>query len=112
MLTILSYLFQALFQCCWGTELHHFGDYVNRDENTILILNHRTRVDWNYVWIALYHASQDPNAGNHCICRDNVDLNREPESFLNLGGKSKIKIVLKDEIKFAPCLGENDTIIY
>lgn len=79
---------------------------MDRDENTILIVNHRTRVDWNYVWIALYHASQDPDAGNHCICRDNAsDFNRKPDSFLHLGGQSKIKIVLKEEIKFAPCLG-------
>ncbi|KOB67323.1 Organic cation transporter [Operophtera brumata] len=69
--------------------------------STILVMNHRTRVDWNYVWIALYHATQDPNAGNHCICRESLHYDSSAQSnWLDLGGRAKMKFVLKDEIKF------------
>nr|XP_049703646.1 lysocardiolipin acyltransferase 1 [Helicoverpa armigera] len=94
----------ALFQCCCNTQLHHFGDYVNPDEKTIIVMNHRTRVDWNYIWIALYHATQNPN-GDLCTCKQVVQNNSESNSILDLGGKSKLKFVLKDEIKNIPGMG-------
>ncbi|CAG9787710.1 unnamed protein product [Diatraea saccharalis] len=96
---------RALFQCCCNTQLHHYGDYVNPDENTIVILNHRTRIDWNYLWIGLYHATQDPDA-EVCSCKENKVL-REKRDILDVisRGKSKIKFVLKDELKIVPGLG-------
>ncbi|XP_063826798.1 lysocardiolipin acyltransferase 1-like [Ostrinia nubilalis] len=96
----------ALFQCCYNTQLHHYGDYVNPDEKTIIIMNHRTRVDWNYVWIALYHASHDPARVETCICKETTS-NREKNDILDVvaGGRSKIKFVLKDELKVVPGMG-------
>ncbi|KAJ8723269.1 hypothetical protein PYW08_003181 [Mythimna loreyi] len=94
----------ALFQCCCSTQLHHFGDYVNPDENTIIVMNHRTRVDWNYVWIALYHATQNPSS-ELCSCKQTDQNPSKSNSALDLGGKSKIKFVLKDEIKNIPGMG-------
>lgn len=101
-------MFQALFQCCFSTHLHHSGDYVDPNENTIIILNHRTRVDWNYVWIALYHATQLPEK---CICKAkfNDKQNRTESGLLDVGGKSKTKFVLKDEIKNIPGMGNEIT---
>ncbi|XP_050674835.1 lysocardiolipin acyltransferase 1-like [Leptidea sinapis] len=95
----------ALFQCCYGTKLHHYGDYVNPDETTIIIMNHRTRVDWNYVWIALYHATQNTNVFE-CVCKEN-EVSMEKRNILDIiaGGKSRIKVVLKDEIKSVPGMG-------
>lgn len=76
-------------------------------------MNHRTRVDWNYVWIALYHATQDPNAGNHCICRESSNFDSSAQSnWLDIGGRAKIKFVLKDEIKFGPGLGKCQSSSY
>ena len=98
--------FQALFQCCCNTQLHYFGDYVNPDEKTIIVMNHRTRVDWNYVWIALYHATQNPSS-ELCSCKQTVQNTTESSSF-DVGGKSKIKFVLKDEIKNIPGMGESN----
>ncbi|XP_028042111.1 lysocardiolipin acyltransferase 1-like [Bombyx mandarina] len=94
----------ALFQCCYSTKLHHFGDYVNPNEKTIMIMNHRTRVDWNYVWIALYHATQNPNEDCR-VCKEQLNGLEEPGSVFDIGGKSKIKIVLKDGIKNIPAIG-------
>ncbi|CAB3226708.1 unnamed protein product [Arctia plantaginis] len=96
---------EALFQCCCNTELHHFGDYVNADEKTIIVMNHRTRVDWNYVWIALYHATQNP-VRDICTCKQPVDRQgAEDIGVLDISGKAKIKFVLKDEIKSIPGIG-------
>ncbi|KAJ2951120.1 hypothetical protein O0L34_g5508 [Tuta absoluta] len=91
----------ALFQCCFKTHLHHFGDYLNPHESTIVILNHRTRVDWNYVWIALYHATQEA-LKEKCSCKEQRE---EQSDMFDVGGKSKIKFVLKDELKVVPGLG-------
>ncbi|KAL0880247.1 hypothetical protein ABMA27_002704 [Loxostege sticticalis] len=96
----------ALFQCCCNTQLHHYGDYVNPDEKTIIVMNHRTRVDWNYVWIALYHATQDPSRTEVCICKE-IPSAKENNDILDVisGGRSKIKFVLKDELKVVPGMG-------
>ncbi|XP_064292164.1 lysocardiolipin acyltransferase 1-like isoform X2 [Plodia interpunctella] len=95
----------ALFQCCINTQLHHYGDYVDPDENTIIVMNHRTRVDWNYVWIALYHATQD-TARHVCTCKESLDKKHSRDVFDRIsGGKSKIKFVLKDELKMIPGMG-------
>ncbi|XP_026748835.2 lysocardiolipin acyltransferase 1-like [Galleria mellonella] len=97
----------ALFQCCFGSQLHLYGDYVNPDENTIIIMNHRTRVDWNYVWLALYHATQRNSREEVCICKGESSKTLTNSNFLDLlsRGKSKLKFVLKDEIKMIPGLG-------
>ncbi|CAK1555149.1 unnamed protein product [Leptosia nina] len=93
----------ALFQWCYGTTLHHYGDYVNPNETTIIVMNHRTRVDWNYVWIALYHATQ--NNYPECICKEPEVVEDSNLFDMIAGGKSRIKIVLKDEIKSVPGMG-------
>ncbi|XP_046978110.1 lysocardiolipin acyltransferase 1-like [Vanessa cardui] len=96
----------ALFQWCCNTELHHYGDHVNPDETTIIVMNHRTRVDWNYVWIALYHATQKREGNADCTCKDK-NIKKPELNILNAitRGKSKIKFVLKDEIKTVPGMG-------
>jgi len=55
------------------------GDYLNGDESSLIILNHRTRVDWNFFWAASFHGffPQNPNT----------------------------KIVLKKEIRKYPWIG-------
>ncbi|CAG5027901.1 unnamed protein product [Parnassius apollo] len=98
----------ALFQWCYNTRLRFFGDYVDPNENTIIVMNHRTRVDWNYVWIALYHATQETDSirqtglvnCNDFKCKDKNDV-----FDLIAGGKSRLKFVLKDEIKALPGMG-------
>ncbi|CAH0719946.1 unnamed protein product, partial [Brenthis ino] len=99
----------ALFQWLCKTELHHYGDYVNPDESTIIVMNHRTRVDWNYVWIALYHATQKPIRNIECICKEKSQINlmetKEDVFDVMARGISKIKFVLKDEIKAIPGMG-------
>ncbi|KAI8421822.1 hypothetical protein MSG28_009771 [Choristoneura fumiferana] len=92
----------ALFQWCSNAQLHHFGDYVNPNESTIIVINHRTRVDWNYVWIALYHATQ---SATECTCKEKPGRELKESHFLDIGGSSKLKFVLKDELKAIPGMG-------
>lgn len=42
----------------FGTKIHITGDRIDARETSIIITNHRTRVDWNYMWAAMYYASQ------------------------------------------------------
>ncbi|CAG9767735.1 unnamed protein product [Ceutorhynchus assimilis] len=37
------------------------GDPINSDEVSLIISNHRTRVDWNFLWPVMYHAVQGKN---------------------------------------------------
>lgn len=99
-------ILQALFQCCYGTKIYHFGDYVNPNERTIMVMNHRTRLDWNYVWIALYHATQNVAANQSNITDSYRNEGAYKNQILDLGGKSKLKFVLKDEIKLFPGIGK------
>lgn len=39
-----------------GCEIEVTGDHITADEFSILVMNHRTRTDWNFLWPALYHA--------------------------------------------------------
>lgn len=77
---------------------------MDPDESTIIIMNHRTRVDWNYVWIALYHATQLPEK---CTCYQKLRGKQfgSESRLIEIGGKAKTKFVLKDEIKNIPGLG-------
>lgn len=83
---------------------------MNPDESTIIVMNHRTRVDWNYVWIALYHATQKPIRNIECICKEKSQINlmetKEDIFDVMARGISKIKFVLKDEIKAIPGMGK------
>ncbi len=56
------------------------GDPVRTDETSIVLCNHRTRLDWNFVWAAVFHAGW-PNAGH------------------------SLKLVLKDNVKKIPGIG-------
>ena len=59
--------------------LNSLGDHFRPEENSLIILNHRTRVDWNFMWSALLHGTYPP--------------------------AHNAKLVLKDEIKRIPGLG-------
>lgn len=36
------------------------GDAINPDDAAILIMNHRNRLDWFFLWAALLHATKPP----------------------------------------------------
>ncbi|XP_068082622.1 lysocardiolipin acyltransferase 1-like [Anabrus simplex] len=48
----------ALLECVMGIRVVVTGDAVLAQEQSLLIMNHRTRTDWNFLWAAMFHASQ------------------------------------------------------
>ncbi|XP_072152732.1 lysocardiolipin acyltransferase 1 [Bemisia tabaci] len=51
----------ALMQLLNGTKIVLSGDYIRPHEKSLLIMNHRTRCDWNFFWAGIYYASQPPS---------------------------------------------------
>jgi len=64
-----------------GIRLRVVGDPLLSREKSLLICNHRTRLDWNWLWAALFHGGWPTAAHN-------------------------AKLVLKDEVRKIPGLGE------
>jgi 1-acyl-sn-glycerol-3-phosphate acyltransferase len=75
----LGYYFKEIqfkyFQICKSVS----GDSIAAGESSLIIVNHRTRLDWNFLWSALFHYSA-------------------PESH-------NAKLVLKDQIRKIPGIG-------
>ncbi|GAU95574.1 hypothetical protein RvY_07172 [Ramazzottius varieornatus] len=66
----------ALLHIMCGVEVTVFGDEINPAENSMIIMNHRTRLDWLFLWTALFP---------HALPRH--------------------KIILKKDLKFLPGSG-------
>ena len=56
------------------------GDPFSAAENAIIVANHRTRLDWNFIWAALLHSGVPTSAHN-------------------------TKLILKDDVKEVPGVG-------
>lgn len=65
-----------------GVEFYVTGDNIRAEETSLIVVNHRTRVDWNFLWAAFFHGSV-PTAGHNA------------------------KLVLKDEVKNLPGVGKD-----
>ncbi|XP_053992268.1 lysocardiolipin acyltransferase 1-like isoform X1 [Hylaeus volcanicus] len=62
----------------FGVKILVSGDHISPTESAILVMNHRTRVDWNFLWAAMYQACL-PSIATH-----------------------RLKFVLKDPIRHIP----------
>ncbi|TRY78941.1 hypothetical protein TCAL_05003 [Tigriopus californicus] len=69
----------SLLEIVYGVRFFVSGDAICSNENSLIILNHRTRVDWNFLWGVLLHSSV-------------------PQSH-------NAKLVLKQEVKQIPGVG-------
>ena len=47
----------------FGVRIHISGDRMNPFEGSLVIMNHRTRLDWNFLWAGLFHCCH-PNSHN------------------------------------------------
>lgn len=45
----------ALLEFLCKTEIQVSGDSIPAGETSLIIMNHRTRTDWNFLWPAIYH---------------------------------------------------------
>lgn len=71
-----------------GTRIHITGDAIVPGTTSLLVMNHRTRTDWNFLWPAVYHATSLGTTVKH---------NR----YLH-----PLKFVLKDAIRHIPGPGK------
>lgn len=55
---ILRCWYQALLQLFFGTKIFVHGDYLEPEDTALVVMNHRTRVDWNYLWLCMFHATK------------------------------------------------------
>ncbi|XP_076281950.1 lysocardiolipin acyltransferase 1 [Lasioglossum baleicum] len=71
-------LYSTALLNAFGVKILVSGDHISPDESAILVMNHRTRVDWNFLWAAMYQACL-PSIASH-----------------------RLKFVLKDPIRHIP----------
>lgn len=45
----------AYLELVCGTKIHVQGDLIDKNDKAIIIMNHRTRLDWMFFWNALYY---------------------------------------------------------
>jgi lysocardiolipin and lysophospholipid acyltransferase len=76
----------SLLEIVFGMQTYVGGDYIRPEENSLIIVNHRTRVDWNFLWSALLHGTSPP--------------------------AHNAKLVLKDELKRVPGIGKKKLIMF
>lgn len=50
----------ALMEVVFGVKFFLSGDVIRPGERSVLLLNHRNRLDWNFFWGALAHATAPP----------------------------------------------------
>lgn len=48
----------AMMEILFGVRIHMSGDRINPFEGSLVIMNHRTRLDWNFLWAGLFHGCQ------------------------------------------------------
>lgn len=72
----------ALLEIWCGCDIQILGDPIHADEVSLLVMNHRTRTDWNFLWPAVYHCTKGSKRYKH-----------------------PTKFVLKDIIRHLPGIG-------
>jgi len=50
-----TYFSKAYLELVCGVEFRVFGDLIDREKCAIIVMNHRTRLDWMYFWNALFY---------------------------------------------------------
>ncbi|KYB27111.1 Lysocardiolipin acyltransferase 1-like Protein [Tribolium castaneum] len=46
----------VLLELLCGCEIQVSGDAIQTDETSLIVMNHRTRTDWNFLWPTMYHS--------------------------------------------------------
>ncbi|KAB0791403.1 hypothetical protein PPYR_03203 [Photinus pyralis] len=47
----------VLLEVLCGCDVQILGDPIKANETSLLIMNHRTRTDWNFLWPAVFHST-------------------------------------------------------
>eukprot|EP00090_Calanus_glacialis_P000224 TRINITY_DN10149_c0_g1_i1.p1 TRINITY_DN10149_c0_g1~~TRINITY_DN10149_c0_g1_i1.p1 ORF type:complete len:398 (-),score=86.22 TRINITY_DN10149_c0_g1_i1:165-1358(-) len=60
----------SLLQVVYGVKLVLTGDDLQHNEHALIVLNHPTRTDWNFLWQGLFHAG--PNHNTKIILKEQL----------------------------------------
>lgn len=62
----------SLLEIVFGVQTYISGENFRPEENSLILLNHRTRVDWNFLWSALLHGNSPPAHNAKLVLKDDV----------------------------------------
>ncbi|KAK8726081.1 hypothetical protein OTU49_010371 [Cherax quadricarinatus] len=62
----------ALMEVVFGVRFFLSGDLIRPEETSIIILNHRNRLDWNFFWGALAHATYPPTHNCKIVLKSGI----------------------------------------
>lgn len=62
----------ALMEVLYGVKFFLSGDVIRPKERSVIVLNHRNRLDWNYFWGALAHASCPPTHNCKIVLKSGI----------------------------------------
>ena len=67
---------------------NYAGDTIHADESSLIILNHRTRLDWNFFWSALFHSATPQNHNAKLVLKNPIrKIPGIGESFQKFGSR-------------------------
>ena len=62
----------SLLEIVFGVRTYVTGDAIRAEETSLIVLNHPTRLDCNFLWCALLHASVPPAHNAKFVLKDAV----------------------------------------
>ena len=64
----------TLLEVVFGVQTFIGGDQFRPEENSLILLNHRTRNDWNFMWSALLHATHPMAHNAKFVLKEDVKI--------------------------------------
>ena len=64
----------TLLEVVFGVQTFIGGDQFRPEENSLILLNHRTRNDWNFMWSALFHATHPMAHNAKFVLKEDVKI--------------------------------------
>ena len=74
----------TLLEVVFGVQTFIGGDQFRPEENSLILLNHRTRNDWNFMWSALFHATHPMAHNAKFVLKEDVKILPGPGNFFLL----------------------------
>uniref|UniRef100_A0A0K2SVC8 Lysocardiolipin acyltransferase 1like [Bombus impatiens] n=1 Tax=Lepeophtheirus salmonis TaxID=72036 RepID=A0A0K2SVC8_LEPSM len=64
----------ALTELIFNSKVTISGDYIRSDESSIFVVNHRTRVDWNYLFVGIHKITYPANNNAKFVLKQEVRM--------------------------------------
>ncbi|CAG7825803.1 unnamed protein product, partial [Allacma fusca] len=62
----------VLLELVIGCRVHLSGDSIRPEDGAILLMNHRNRLDWFFLWAALLHGVKPPAHRSKFVLKSDV----------------------------------------